>query len=195
MIPADGGHSPIPVPSCAPGEQQMKLSTPEIICVKTGGYTPTTPPGEPTEIVIPECPDGILSQDAETLQVTCHPLPDEIAETGPGPELGGIAFLAILAIAAGIALLWSRYGDAVKQSPLGMLLRRVWPIVRVVVAWLCFVAGVLYIAADIVIPPLEPTGLFLTGLVALGVWLWGIGAFRSEFWITPDPNPTRKDMS
>jgi len=58
---------------------------------------------------------------------------------------------------------------------------------RALIAWIAFVAGVLFVATDII--RLEITGLFILGAVLLAVWLWLIGGFRKEFWDGPDPDP------
>ncbi|NLP82608.1 hypothetical protein HF576_01980 [Microbacterium sp. CFH 90308] len=54
---------------------------------------------------------------------------------------------------------------------------------RALLAWIAFVAGVLFIVVDVV--RLSITGLFLLGVVLLVVWAWGIDAFRASFWIAP----------
>lgn len=51
---------------------------------------------------------------------------------------------------------------------------------RVMCAWLAFTIGVLFVTVDIV--RLTITGLFLTGVIALAVWFFLIGAHRREFW-------------
>lgn len=58
---------------------------------------------------------------------------------------------------------------------------------RALIAWICFILGVLVIVVDIAMPPLMPTGLFFLGVVVLVIWLWLIRAFTRAFWIDDDP--------
>lgn len=53
---------------------------------------------------------------------------------------------------------------------------------RARVARCALVVGCLLILVDVV--RLNMTGLALLGVVALAVWLWGIGGLRREFWVT-----------
>jgi len=54
---------------------------------------------------------------------------------------------------------------------------------RSLLAWLAFTAGCIFIVASIV--RLHIDGLTVLGAGLLVFWAWGIGVFRSEFWVEP----------
>lgn len=52
---------------------------------------------------------------------------------------------------------------------------------RVLIAWMSFAAGSIFITADII--RLRITGLALLGAVLLIIWVWLLDGFRRESWI------------
>ncbi len=50
------------------------------------------------------------------------------------------------------------------------------------IAWLFFAPGVVFVLVDIVLPPWQPTGLSVIGVVFLLLWAYLIGVFTAEFW-------------
>lgn len=57
---------------------------------------------------------------------------------------------------------------------------------RVLLAWLAFAAGVVFLVVDIV--RLQISGLAVLGVLLLAFWLLLIGAFRRDFWVAEIPS-------